>query len=113
MSGTFQTVNRPTGVLTYEITNRIGEDYFLAPLISNQTSYSLLMEVNSGLASQSRCNCSISAGVSNVTLGYYRLSSGSSVRGYFDGNYTGRYYYYADIAGSVETKTGALRLTFR
>lgn len=112
MSGTFGPVQVTSDRVEIEIDNIVGEAYFFAPLIDNQTSSRLLMGVNMGLQAENRCNCVVAGGATNVFFGYYRLFSNSNVRAYRDGSgYTGSYIYWENFANSVETGPGTITLT--
>jgi hypothetical protein len=118
MAGTYNTITNPASRYEIKINNRIGEQWFFAPLVANRTSAGLLMEVNGGYSAQNRCNCVVGTGQENVAFGYYRFYNNSNVRGYRDGsNYSGRYLFWGidpDGRGStlnLQTDSGVARLT--
>lgn len=121
ISGFFQPVQNPSGTVRFRIDNRFGNSNtaYFQPLISNDTNVPLLMEVNGGLSSQNRCNCTAPAFQQNTHFGYYRMFSNSNVRAYRSGSgYTGRYIFWgADpsrvatpISNLAEPETGRVRL---
>ena len=111
MGGTFQTVSNPPSTLNYTVNNLIGTQYYFAPLISNFGAERLLMAVNYGLVAESRCNCTVSPGQTDVYFGYYRLYSNSNVLAFADGsNYTGGYVYWQNFASVVTSGSGVLRI---
>jgi hypothetical protein len=117
MNGFFNPIANPTGTISFDIGNVIGTQPYFAPLITNQTSVSLLMGVNMGLGTgyEERCNCVVPANSTNVGFGYYRLFSNGNVRAYRDtSKYTGtplswEYGKQYDVT-NVERQTGVLRL---
>src|SRR5690606_28561496 len=85
--------------------------HIFRPTIVNSTATTLLMGVNEGLQSQNRCNCTVAAGSSGTSIGYYRLFSNSNVRAYNNGSgYTGGYIYWENFASSVDGSTGDVTL---
>lgn len=102
MGGVFQHIPNPSGRITFTVNNRIGDSGYFNPWITNNTANALWMEVNGGLNSQNRCDCSAPAGSQRVSLGYYKLFSNSNVRGFRNSNYTGQYSYWGtDANGNV------------
>ena len=113
MIGFYNVISNPSGSYTFTITNQIGTQQYFAPYVTNSTGGGLLMEVNGGLAAQSRCNCVVPTHGSNVAFGYYKLVSGSNVRGYQEGSgYTGTYTFFSSLTPYIAAKTGVIRLTF-
>jgi hypothetical protein len=111
MGGTFQPVVNPGSTLNYTVNNLIGSQYYFAPLVSNFGSSRLLMAVNFGLVAESRCNCVVAPGQTDVYIGYYRLYSNSNVFAFDDGsNYTGGYVYWQNFASLVAQNSGVLRI---
>jgi hypothetical protein len=113
MIGYYNTINNPAGSYSFMINNQIGSQMYFVPFVTDTTDSPLLMDVNRGLVAESRCNCLVPAHGVNVAIGYYKLFSNSNVQAYRNGsNYTGPYYYFDNLTGSVEAQTGILRLTF-
>lgn len=111
MGGTFQPVVNPSSTLNYTVNNVIGAQYYFAPLVSNFGGSRLLMAVNFGLAAETRCNCVVVPGQTDVYIGYYRLYSNSNVFAFADGsNYTGGYVYWQNFASLVAQGSGVLRI---
>jgi hypothetical protein len=109
MAGYFQTIDNASGDYTFTVTNVIGSDYYMLPLISNQTAVALDMEVNGGLDAQNICGCSIPADGQNVAAGYYHEYSNSNIRLYRDGsNYTGPYAFFGEDANGQIAPSGLL-----
>ncbi len=82
MFGDFETISNPSGTYTFIVDNFVGTQEYFAPLISNSGAYPIIMAVNSGLASEYRCNCTAPSGGLDVNIGYYRLFGNTEVRGY-------------------------------
>lgn len=121
-SGSYSPITTPAQVENFVINNQIGSQLYFVPIFTNATSQDRLLGVNMSLDAQNRCNCIIPAGGKNVAAGYYRLYRNSDVRLYAPGSgYTGSYIYWGSPDGtesnsfgqSVESKTGALRLTIQ
>lgn len=111
MAGSFGPVANPTGTVTFTVDAVVGEDYYFAPLVTNNTAANLLMGVNMGLQSENRCDCAVPGGGTDVYFGYYRLFTNSNVRGYrFDSGYQPPYIYWENFSGSVDFETGIVRL---
>jgi hypothetical protein len=120
-SGSFSPITNPTQVVNYTITNQIGSQSYFVPILTNTGSQDRLMGINMLLTAQNLCHCIVPAGAKNVAAGYYKLYENSSIRLYLPGsNYTGPYIYFGSPDGtdtnsfvpSVESKTGALRVSF-
>lgn len=118
-NGFYNTVSSPSGTIQYTLAYQIGSSSYFAPLISNQTSSTILIGANMGLQSENRCNCTSPGFSTNVSFGYYRLFSNSNVRGYRSGSgYTGSYIYWgADSSGTtnpipnlITDQSGAVQL---
>ena len=106
-------INGPSGLYAFTINNQIGSQAYFVPIITNTTGIPLLMDVNYGLATENRCNCVVPVGGTNIAIGYYRLSSSSTVNGFRStSNYSGANYYFYDLVSFVQAQTGALYLTF-
>jgi hypothetical protein len=103
MAGVFQTIYSPSGSYEFEVQAQIGQQRYFLPIITNKSSVPLLIEVNGGLESQNRCNCTAGANTTNVIAGYYKLFSNSNLRLFRDGSdYTGRYWFWGtDSDGRV------------
>lgn len=122
ISGFFDTINNPSGTVRLRVDNRFSnsDTAYFQPFVSNATAVDLLMEVNGGLQSQNRCNCTVPAFQDDTQFGYYRMFLNSNVRAYRSGsNYTGRYIYWGDGSNGVaagripelaEPETGRVRL---
>jgi hypothetical protein len=87
MSGRWSLV-APTGTVNLTIDNRIGDQWYFAPVVTNLSGTSLLMAVNFGLQSENRCQCTVPVGGQRVFLGYYRLWSNSVVHAFANGSTT-------------------------
>ena len=97
MGGSFS-VSASQASFSADVTNIVGDAWYFAPRITNNTSTPLLMEVNAGLLSENRCNCVVSANAVNVAFGYYRFFSNSNVRAYrADTGYSGEFVFWEDI----------------
>lgn len=105
MGGLFAQTTVGSGqILEYTIDNVVASTPYFTPWVSNQTSSTLLMGVNMGLASENRCNCTVAGNLQNVVLGYYRAFSNSNVRAYrSNSNYTGPYIYWGTDSSGVTT----------
>jgi hypothetical protein len=113
MLGFWNIINNPVGAYTFTINNQIGTQIYFVPLITNATGVPLLMDVNAGLASESRCNCVVPTGGIGVALGYYQYSSNSTVDAFpAASNYFGPYSYFSNLGSFIEAQTGVVRLTF-
>lgn len=111
--GLYDPISNPSGTVRFEITNRFrdGSGVFM-PWISNKTATAMYLEVNGGLESQNRCNCTIPAFRDNVVAGYYRLFSNSNVRLHGRGDYSGGYIYWqGQIPSWVRDTSGRVDLT--
>ena len=120
-SGSFSPITNPTQIVNYTINNKIGAQSYFVPILTNTSSQDRLLGINLGLTAENLCHCTVPAGGKSVAAGYYRLYENSNVRLYLPGsNYTGAYLYFGSPDGtdtnsfvpSVESNTGALRLTF-
>ena len=112
MSGRWSLV-APTGTVTLTIDNRIGDQWYFAPVVTNLSGTSLLMAVNFGLQSENRCQCTVPVGGQRVFLGYYRLWSNSMVHAFANGSdYTGPYRYFYSFANQIPRGSGVLDFTF-
>lgn len=115
MSGIYQKIDNPSGTITFVVNNKLGTDYYFAPLITNNTASTLLMAVNWGLAAENRCNCTVPPFGSRVHFGYYRYYSNTEIRGYSasNGYGVGTYVYWraADFQNLVAPGSGAVDLT--
>ena len=95
MSGNFSTVNNPAGSYNYTVDNILGDNWYFAPFITNNTSVGLLMAVNWELQSENRCNCVVPANTANVRLGYYRFYSNTKVVAFLTSTgYSGSYLFW-------------------
>ncbi len=114
MSGVFNEIPNASGTYNFTVNNKIGSDYFFAPLITNRTASAVLIEVNGGLQSQNRCNCTAGANSTRVGTGYYRFFLNSNVRLYRSGsNYTGSYRYWGSAQNPIkaEVDSGVVEFT--
>jgi hypothetical protein len=82
---------------------------FFAPLITNATGRPLTVIVNAGTPAAMPCNCTVPPDTTRMHVGYYRLFSNSTVR---VEDAEGRSATFADIAGEVNRRSGALGLRF-
>ena len=120
MVGSYDPISNPAGTYTVKVNNLIGNQPYFAPLVTNNTTAGVLMDVNAGLAAENKCFCDAPAGSSNVAFGYYRLYTNSNVRVYRSGsNYSGPYEFWGNDStvapngnfdSSVASDTGILRL---
>lgn len=103
MAGQYTTIANPSGTYNFAADNIIGDSWYFQPLITNQTSVGLLMEVNGGYTAENRCDCVAGAGNARVQFGYYRLFTNSNVRVYRNGSdYTGHYRFWGtDSNGTI------------
>lgn len=111
MEGYFDAATNPGASLSYTINNRIGDQYYFAPLITNRTSDGGLMMVNGGLTVENRCDCVVPAGGVGVGIGYYRWYTNSNVRAYAPGIfwlYVGAYVQWRPVG--FESESGVSRL---
>jgi hypothetical protein len=112
MSGVFSPVSNPTGTITYDIDAIVGSQSYFSPGISNNSSTRLLMGVNMGLQSETRCNCVVPIGSQRVRIGYYKLFSNTNVRAYRESsNYSGSFTYWDNFSTSVEPLSGDITLS--
>jgi hypothetical protein len=120
MAGVFNAILNPSGAYNLVINNKIGNQIYFVPSVSNDTNTAVLMDVNAGLPSEEKCFCAAPASTTNVALGYYPLSNSSSVRAYRDVSYTGPYTFWGydsvvapsgNFTSFVEQDTEVLRLT--
>jgi len=114
--GVFSTIRTTGGVKSVTIDNEIGSSVYFTPAITNKSSDGLQAVVNEGLASEIQCPLVVAPGAQSVALGYYRLYSTTSVRGYKAGsNYAGTSvtWMYGDdfTTSSLEDGSGRLPLT--
>ena len=81
----------PAEALSYEIGNEVKGATYFTPFVSNNSGSTFYVEMNTGTPARGVVG-SIPTGASNVGLGYYRLVSTSSVRGYYGSyGYSGAY----------------------
>jgi hypothetical protein len=82
-----------------------------APLITNGTRRELVALINPGTPRELRCNCVIPPHSRDVRIGYYPLLENTTIR-FFDARrpYSGRYQEISDIAGRVDSLSGAVSL---
>jgi|SRR5665213_2289055 len=86
----YWTWQNPSGNQTFQVTNIIGGQWYFCPILSNETSFGMLMAVNYGLQAQNLTNAVVPANSSNVRLGYFHYYTNSNVQYWYDGsNYTG------------------------
>lgn len=114
--GVFSAIRTSGGTKSVTIDNQIGSSTYFSPAITNTSSDGLKMAVNEGMAAEIQCPLEIAPGAQDVALGYYRLYSTSSVRGYkAASNYSGpsvNWAYGADFTiSSLEDGSGRLPLT--
>lgn len=108
MSGVFSEVSSPSGTYNYTVWNKIGENYFFAPLITNRTNVAVEIMTNGGLRSENRCDCTAPAYSTRVASGYYQLFSNSNLRLYRSGSgYSGSYRYWGTDATPLHTLVDA------
>ncbi|MEO6039749.1 MAG: hypothetical protein ABIQ93_15150 [Saprospiraceae bacterium] len=112
VTGVFDRITNPNGTVRFEVTNRFRDgSAVFRPWISNKTATPMSLEVNGGLESQNRCNCTIPALRDNVVAGYYRLFSNSNVRLHGRGDYSGAYIYWqGQIPSWVRDTSGRVDL---
>jgi hypothetical protein len=104
MAGIFSTIVNPSGTYLFQLSNQIGNSFYFLPVITNQTSQPLAMEVNGGLTAENRCGCEVPANTADVAAGYYLLFSNSNVRLYqVSANYSGAYEYFGTDATPLYT----------
>jgi hypothetical protein len=109
MAGYFSTIDNASGDYTFTVTNVIGSDFYMLPVITNQAAVALDMEVNGGLDGQNICGCSIPAFGQNVAAGYYHEYSNSNIRLFRDGaNYSGPYVFFGEDANGQIAPSGLL-----
>jgi hypothetical protein len=102
VSGVFQTIANPSGTYLFQLSNQIGNSFYFLPLITNQTSIALAIEVNGGLQADNKCGCEAPANSVRVAPGYYLLFSNSNVRLFPAGaNYTGVFEYFGTTANPL------------
>ena len=90
--GSFDAIANPTGTIRFNVTNRIGNQVFFAPVMANKQPATILMGANMGLAQENRCNCTVPGGARDTRLGYYELLANSNMRGYAgNSGYAGNY----------------------
>jgi hypothetical protein len=116
MSGSYNTLNSPTGMIPLSITNYFSssnEQYFV-PVITNTSGTTLEMAVNYGLVTQNECDCVVTSGAPPTQIGYYFLGSNSNVTAFAaNSNYTGNYRQAStNLGASVISGSGQLNLTF-
>jgi hypothetical protein len=104
VAGIFSTIANPSGTYLFTISNHIGNSNYFMPVITNQTSQALELEVNGGLTAENRCGCTVPANTDRVAAGYYLLYSNSNVRLFLpNANYSGAYEYFGTAATPLYT----------
>jgi len=102
MVGIFSTIVNPSGTYLFQLSNQIGNSFYFLPVITNQTSEALALEVNGGLTAENRCGCEVPANTARVAAGYYLLFSNSNVRLFLvSSNYSGPYVYFGTAANPL------------
>lgn len=109
LGGVFDPISNPGATVSLTVDTRIGDQFIFSPVIVNNTSTTLLMGVNEGLQSQSRCNCTVPGLSSGTRIGYYKLFSNSNVRAYRSGSgYTGSYIFWSNFSALTNQSTGSI-----
>ena len=112
IGGIFPTKTDPPTQVDFTVDAVIGDDAIFTPMVTSNSSSTLLMSVNHGLQAENRCNCTVPAFSTGTRLGYYDLFSNSNVRGYHDGSgYTGAFIFWDNFTASVDQTTGLVNLT--
>ncbi len=83
LAGTFSPDTQPRGRLSqYAIGNQIGDDFFFAPILSNQTAGIVTASVNVGTNYEFTCGCVLPASaLSQYFIGYHAYDVVEQVRG--------------------------------
>ncbi len=97
----------PAEALSYEIGNEVKGATYFTPFVSNNSGSTFYVEMNTGTPARGVVGA-IPTGASNVGLGYYRLVSTSTVRGYYGSyGYSGAY---VSVPAAPEADAGILRV---
>ena len=100
----------PADALSYEITNEVKGAAYYTPVVSNNSSETFYLEMNTGTPARGVAGA-IPTRTSGAGLGYYRVQPTSSVRGYYGSYaYSGAYVSVADVAARVEPGAGVIRV---
>ena len=102
-------VPRPRGTVRVAATASPKHGAYFAPLITNETSQSLSITVNAGLAGSTRCGCTIPPGAVRMMIGYYPLYQNSRVRA----EANGRSATFENLGSQANATTGVVGLLFR
>jgi len=112
MAGSYSPISSPQGSYSFNITNKIGDQTYFVPFVTNTTNSALLMDVNLGLPAENKCNCLAPPEGVNIAFGYYMLFSNSSVDAFPAGSgYSGNFLSLNNFNASVENQTGIVMLT--
>ena len=98
----------PAEALSYEIGTEVKGATYFTPFVSNNSGSTFYVEMNTGTPARGVVGA-IPTGASNVGLGYYRLVSTSSVRGYYGSyGYSGAY---VSVPAANDSAAGILRVS--